>query len=192
MHFSEILANPYTFDAEKVGFLNELVDTYPYCQPARMMHAKALMEMDKQRAEAEVKKAMAAAPNRRLFRDYLSDRLEKRQTPENPREESRPSETETEAVSTIEKKRRQLKIIDQFIEQQPRITPARRSVPEGELARESVEEHPDLVSETLAEVLLRQGKKERAIMIYKKLCLMFPEKSSYFAKKLEQIQKEEH
>ena len=43
------------------------------------------------------------------------------------------------------------------------------------------------ISETLAQILLNQGKTDRAIAIYRKLSLAFPEKSSYFAKILQDI-----
>ncbi len=187
MHFSEILANPYTFDPETVGYLRNLVKDHPYCQPARMLYANALSNIDSTFYATEINQAMAAAPNRRLFREYLANKEGTSQEKENLTVGQK-----SETNSDLDKRHRQKHIIDRFLKEEPRIQPARTAIPEGELASESVQEHPDLVSETLAEILLKQGKKERAIVIYNKLSLMFPEKSSYFAKKLEQIQKEEY
>lgn len=57
-------------------------------------------------------------------------------------------------------------------------------------------EHPDAdlssservgdgaVSETLAEIYVAQGMKERAVELYRKLCLKYPEKSVYFASRI--------
>ncbi len=84
----------------------------------------------------------------------------------------------------------QLAIIDRFLENEPRISAPRDDIPEGELAPESLDEPEDMISETLADVLARQGKTARAIDIFKKLSLQFPEKSSYFAKKMESVSKE--
>ena len=56
-----------------------------------------------------------------------------------------------------------------------------------DLARRSLEEKEDRATETLAELLSRQGHYQRAIAMYEKLCLIFPEKSSFFALKIEKL-----
>lgn len=56
-----------------------------------------------------------------------------------------------------------------------------------ELARRSTQLNDDAISETLAEILVGQGKKERAIEIYKKLGLKYPEKLPYFAGLIEDL-----
>lgn len=45
----------------------------------------------------------------------------------------------------------------------------------------------EIVTEAMAEVLLRQGHQEQAIQLFSKLSFQFPEKSSYFAARIEQI-----
>lgn len=45
----------------------------------------------------------------------------------------------------------------------------------------------EVVTEAMAEVLLRQGHREQAIQLFKKLSFQIPEKSSYFATRIEQI-----
>ena len=52
-----------------------------------------------------------------------------------------------------------------------------------------LDDEDDLVSEDLAEVYLIQGLNTQAIEIYRKLSLLNPEKSVYFAEKIEQITK---
>lgn len=42
-------------------------------------------------------------------------------------------------------------------------------------------------TEAMAEVLIQQGKKEKAINVYKKLSLLNPSKSAYFAAKIDQL-----
>lgn len=55
------------------------------------------------------------------------------------------------------------------------------------LAERSVAENKDVVSETLAKLLARQGHKERAIAMYERLCLAIPEKSAFFAAEIEKL-----
>jgi hypothetical protein len=45
----------------------------------------------------------------------------------------------------------------------------------------------DVVTETMAEVLAKQGMQEKAVEVYRKLSLLNPDKSSYFAAKIEQL-----
>lgn len=47
----------------------------------------------------------------------------------------------------------------------------------------------DLVTENLAAILVRQGKKDKAVEVYKKLILKIPEKKAYFATQIEELQK---
>jgi hypothetical protein len=56
-----------------------------------------------------------------------------------------------------------------------------------ELAARSIEENNDLMSETLADLLAWQGNNKKAIEMYTKLCLQIPEKSDYFAAKIEKL-----
>jgi len=58
-----------------------------------------------------------------------------------------------------------------------------------ELAKRSLEEKEGLVSETLAELLARQGHIQKAISMYEKLGLIFPEKSHFFAQKIEKLKR---
>jgi hypothetical protein len=82
-------------------------------------------------------------------------------------------------------------LIDKFLKEEPRIQ-MRKDLPERQedLSAASTNENPQLVSETLAVVFLKQGKKDKALDIYEKLCLKYPEKSSYFAKKILDINNE--
>lgn len=74
-------------------------------------------------------------------------------------------------------------LIRKFIETEPQISkPQKASFYSAvEMARKSTEERDDIVSETLASVYAQQGDIARATRIYQKLCLVYPEKSSYFA-----------
>lgn len=57
-----------------------------------------------------------------------------------------------------------------------------------DIAAQSLNTDEIPVSESLAELHLRQGQRQRAAQIYRKLMLRFPAKTTYFAARLEQIQ----
>jgi len=81
-----------------------------------------------------------------------------------------------------------IEIIDQFIEKAPRITRSRNDFfNPHDYARNSTIDKEDIVSETLASIYYAQGNIEKAIKIYEKLSLRYPEKSSYFAALIEKI-----
>lgn len=59
-----------------------------------------------------------------------------------------------------------------------------------EMAVNSIVKKDDIVNESLAEVYVRQEKYQKAIDIYNKLSLLYPEKNTYFASKIEKLKKE--
>lgn len=66
-------------------------------------------------------------------------------------------------------------------------------IPENvfEMAVNSITKEENLASEALAEVMVKQGRYDRAIDMYKKLSLRKPQKKAYFARKIEEILKEQ-
>jgi len=81
-------------------------------------------------------------------------------------------------------------IIEKFIQAEPRITPQKASFYNPvNMARKSVAEDSDMVSETLARIYEQQGNLAKAIRTYQKLSLKYPEKSLYFASLIENLKK---
>lgn len=82
-------------------------------------------------------------------------------------------------------------IIDEFIKKEPSISRPKSSFYNPtEKARESIVDTEGIVSETLAGIYYDQGHLRKAIKIYQKLSLKFPEKSSYFAALINKAEKE--
>ncbi|MBN2637899.1 MAG: tetratricopeptide repeat-containing protein [Bacteroidales bacterium] len=81
-------------------------------------------------------------------------------------------------------------IIDRFIENEPSISrPVTDFFRAEDVARESVVDKENIVSETLANIYMDQGLYEKAARIYEKLILKFPEKSTYFAPLIEKAKR---
>jgi len=81
----------------------------------------------------------------------------------------------------------QNEIIDQFIKVQPSMPKPKSGDSSEDLAEESGSFSDNIVSETLVSILLKQGKKAKAIEMLKKLIWKFPQKKAYFAAQIEEL-----
>lgn len=93
-------------------------------------------------------------------------------------------------------KKEQLSIINNFIEKEPVLT--KRINPDNQTNKQEAEDlsasstnlSDDVVSETLAKLMIKQGRKQKAIDIYKKLIWKFPQKKTYFVEIIDELKKE--
>jgi hypothetical protein len=91
-----------------------------------------------------------------------------------------------------EKQKEQINIINQFIKTQPSISNPQEHPPQasGDLSQIRSGEFTDnIISETLVEILVKQGKKDKAIEVLKKLIWKYPQKKAYFASQIEDLKK---
>jgi len=86
------------------------------------------------------------------------------------------------------KPKNNLDLINDFIAKRPRIKPAEDDNYD-DLSLESSTENEQLMTETLAHVYLEQKKYEKAIAAFTVLSLKYPEKSSFFADRIEAVKK---
>ncbi len=85
------------------------------------------------------------------------------------------------------KQKEQNEIIDQFIKTKPVIPKVKPAEAAEDLSEESSIFSDNIVSETLVGLLLKQGKKEKAIEVLKKLIWKFPQKKAYFAAQIDEL-----
>jgi tetratricopeptide (TPR) repeat protein len=96
---------------------------------------------------------------------------------------------------TKRKSLEQLNIIENFIQQGGQFSSIHiKNTPldanQIDLSQESTTLQDDLVTESLAQVMIKQGKFQRALDIYNKLQAKFPEKKSYFSVLSQELKKE--
>ena len=88
------------------------------------------------------------------------------------------------------KKQEQIDLIKEFNKKDFKLAAIREiesNQPTENLAESSTQFNDNLVSETFARILIRQGKKEMAAEIYGKMALKFPDKRAYFADLIEKL-----
>jgi hypothetical protein len=88
-----------------------------------------------------------------------------------------------------EKKHKETELIEKFIKEEPRISkPKKEFYSPVSMARQSVIEDLDFVTETLAGIYAKQGNTSKAIRAYQTLSLRYPEKKLYFASLIEKLE----
>ncbi len=80
-----------------------------------------------------------------------------------------------------------LDLIEEFIVKNPKIEPV-KDTSSKELPKIQLTDSEEIMTETLARVYVLQHKYAEAINAYQILSLKFPEKSSFFANQIEQIE----
>ncbi|TAJ12964.1 hypothetical protein DMA11_10715 [Marinilabiliaceae bacterium JC017] len=88
--------------------------------------------------------------------------------------------------------KRKNQIIDNFLNlEQPKIVPThpKETIEQKDISEQSSNYSEDLMTETLASIYLKQKHYNKAINIFQKLRLKYPEKNVYFANRIKEIEK---
>jgi len=104
-------------------------------------------------------------------------------------------ERKPQSSTTIQNKRKAFDVIDEFISSNPQIVKSSSKenatfFKASEHAKQSILESEALYTETYANILEGQGSLKKAIEVLENLILKFPEKSTYFARRIKAVEKQ--
>jgi hypothetical protein len=191
----QLISYPELLDQTTLSGLKELVETSPLYQTGWMLLLRNLKNLDSPEFGEYLKKAAPRIADRKILYQYLHPEQFPAITgpgTENPTvtgefDLSLLNDTkEAENQNTI-----QSGIIENFLKKQPgtRILSSSGKDTPVDISERSVTEHDDFLTETLAEIYISQNNFKKAIESFEKLSLKYPEKSIYFAARIEEIKK---
>jgi tetratricopeptide (TPR) repeat protein len=189
---NSLIANPGLLNNETVIELKLLTEKYPWFQLGWMLYLKNLKEIESPDYQTVLKKVAVLVSDRKLLYNYLNSETQKKADKADG-ESIFPAFGETESLSENGEGN---SLIDKFLQTNP--GSIRRISDDGNaaenenrlnVAEKSVTENDELITETLASIYFQQKNYEKAKECYQKLSLKYPEKSIYFAARIEEIEK---
>jgi predicted Zn-dependent protease len=187
------------YDNKSISYQTELKLTAAYAGNRAILQALILRKADDNLKEAvtEVRKPITEEKEQSAIPLYQEEKVTSSshieiefdfvEANEQQQAFELPKLTEVPQEALSEKKKQQLEIIDRFIKAEPRIIPKeinKDQVPD--LSADSAVE-TEFLTETLAEIYVRQKKYDKAIVMFQKLSLKLPQKSVYFASRISDI-----
>ena len=192
--FYNLLENTALLNSETLPELKKLTEEHPSFQVAWLLYLKNLQIIGHPDFDSELKKAAPLVANRKQLNRILNP--ESVESAENRNFEHHLAAPSEYIMEYSGENHSGNNLIDKFLSGQQgpikRGKTPREDLPENidnEIVEKSVSESDELITETLAMLYFEQKKYDKALEAFQKLSLKYPEKSVYFASRIEEIEK---
>ncbi|MBQ1176297.1 MAG: hypothetical protein IIX52_01905 [Paludibacteraceae bacterium] len=185
------IAHPEQLNKSTLSDIQQLADMYPYCATFTILYAKNLWNVNDLRFKAFVQKAALSTYHRDVLQQLMAipavavndstiqqfnDSTIKRFN-EEPAPYQLTELPEEEPIKPL----KQQDLIDKFIASNPKIHLSDKFEYEEPQNLTQNEVSESVFTESLAKIYIKQGQYEKALHIFEKLNLKYPEKNTYFA-----------
>lgn len=185
------IAHPEQLNKSTLSDIQQLADMYPYCATFTILYAKNLWNVNDLRFKAFVQKAALSTYHRDVLQQLMatpavavndySHSFISTSTIKRFNDEPTPYQLAEVPEEEPIKPLKQQDLIDKFIASNPKIHLSDKFEYEEPQNLMQNEVSESVFTESLAKIYIKQGQYEKALHIFEKLNLKYPEKNTYFA-----------
>ena len=188
-YFYKLLENNLLLNDNTLDEIKQITEQYPFFHAAWMLLLKNLQKTGDAGLENSIRKIAIRIPDRKILYNYLF-LSRKNESGEYCLEQP---ELLSNRSCEEDEEREEDQLINRFLSGNtgPLKIDAeyKPEVDQNEVISKSLLESDELITETLANIYCQQKKYDKALDAFKKLSLKYPEKSIYFAARIEEIEK---